>query len=72
MFVVLDVDKSQQISNLDRILWPPGLALLGNTMDDDVDQDELRSTPSFRYRWDVFLSFRGEDTCHGFTDRLYR
>ena len=41
-------------------------------MDDDVDEDELRATPSFRYRWDVFLSFRGEDTCHGFTDRLYR
>ncbi|KAK2636335.1 hypothetical protein Ddye_031127 [Dipteronia dyeriana] len=41
-------------------------------MDDDVDEDELRSTPSFRYRWDVFLSFRGEDTRHGFTDRLYR
>ncbi|KAK1548846.1 hypothetical protein Q3G72_021461 [Acer saccharum] len=41
-------------------------------MDDDVDEDELRSTPSFRYRWDVFLSFRGEDTCHGFTDRFYR
>ncbi|KAK1553240.1 hypothetical protein Q3G72_031426 [Acer saccharum] len=38
----------------------------------DDDEDELRSTPSFRYRWDVFLSFRGEDTRHGFTDRLYR
>ncbi|GMP94263.1 hypothetical protein CsSME_00043778 [Camellia sinensis var. sinensis] len=29
------------------------------------------STPSFRFRWDVFLSFRGEDTRHNFTGRLY-
>lgn len=29
-------------------------------------------SPSFRYRWDVFLSFRGEDTRHTITDRLYR
>ncbi|KAF5945305.1 hypothetical protein HYC85_015533 [Camellia sinensis] len=29
------------------------------------------STPAFRLRWDVFLSFRGEDTRDGFTDRLY-
>lgn len=27
--------------------------------------------PAFRLRWDVFLSFRGEDTRNGFTDRLY-
>ncbi|KAH7852299.1 hypothetical protein Vadar_023077 [Vaccinium darrowii] len=27
--------------------------------------------PAFRLRWDVFLSFRVEDTSHGFTDRLY-
>ncbi|KAH7845132.1 hypothetical protein Vadar_022446 [Vaccinium darrowii] len=27
--------------------------------------------PAFRLRWDVFLSFRVEDTRHGFTDRLY-
>ncbi|KAK9276102.1 hypothetical protein L1049_005633 [Liquidambar formosana] len=36
--------------------------------------DESSSTtppPAFRLRWDVFLSFRGEDTRHGFTDRLY-
>ncbi|KAL5761916.1 hypothetical protein ACOSP7_018180 [Xanthoceras sorbifolium] len=37
-------------------------------MDDD---DELRSSPPFRYRWDVFLSFRGEDTREEFTKRLY-
>ncbi|KAK1554654.1 hypothetical protein Q3G72_015307 [Acer saccharum] len=41
-------------------------------MDDVDEEEELRSSPSFRYRWDVFLSFRGEDTRHGFTDRLYR
>ncbi|XAR49157.1 hypothetical protein NMG60_11032251 [Bertholletia excelsa] len=29
------------------------------------------STPSFRLQWDVFLSFRGEDTRHGFTSRLH-
>ncbi|CAL5398885.1 unnamed protein product [Camellia sinensis] len=29
------------------------------------------STPAFRLRWDVFLSFRGDDTRDGFTDRLY-
>ncbi|KAH7834184.1 hypothetical protein Vadar_013513 [Vaccinium darrowii] len=32
---------------------------------------ENNVTPAFRLRWDVFLSFRGEDTRHGFTDRLY-
>ncbi|XP_019158108.1 PREDICTED: disease resistance protein TAO1-like [Ipomoea nil] len=40
-----------------------------------VDGDEWslasEATPSYRYQWDVFLSFRGEDTRHGFTDRLY-
>lgn len=30
------------------------------------------TTPtSFRLRWDVFLSFRGEDTRHGITHTLY-
>nr|GME17592.1 disease resistance protein TAO1-like [Ipomoea batatas] len=39
----------------------------------DGDEWSLASdgTPSYRYQWDVFLSFRGEDTRHGFTDRLY-
>ncbi|KAH7839890.1 hypothetical protein Vadar_010034 [Vaccinium darrowii] len=27
--------------------------------------------PAFRLRWDVFLSFKVEDTRHDFTDRLY-
>lgn len=34
--------------------------------------DEPQLSLSFRYKWDVFLSFRGEDTRHGFTDKLYR
>lgn len=34
--------------------------------------DDTSSTPSFRYRWDVFLSFRGEDTGHNFTESLYK
>ncbi|KAL6317014.1 hypothetical protein AAG906_026738 [Vitis piasezkii] len=29
------------------------------------------STSSFQWRWDVFLSFRGEDTRLNFTDHLY-
>ncbi|KAK4841330.1 hypothetical protein QYF36_002761 [Acer negundo] len=53
-----------------RVLWP-GLALLAKTIDDVDEGEELRSSPSFRYHWDVVLSFRGEDTRHGFTDRLY-
>ncbi|GFZ21559.1 transmembrane receptor [Actinidia rufa] len=32
---------------------------------------ENDSKPAFRLRWDVFLSFRGEDTRDGFTARLY-
>ncbi|RVW88913.1 TMV resistance protein N [Vitis vinifera] len=28
-------------------------------------------TSSFQWRWDVFLSFRGEDTRLNFTDHLY-
>ncbi|KAI8527221.1 hypothetical protein RHMOL_Rhmol12G0058800 [Rhododendron molle] len=35
------------------------------------NNDALPRAPGDRLRWDVFLSFRGEDTRHGFTDRLY-
>ncbi|XP_052196688.1 disease resistance protein RPV1-like isoform X3 [Diospyros lotus] len=31
----------------------------------------MESTPAFRLKWDVFLSFRGEDTRYGFTTDLY-
>ncbi|XP_058193286.1 disease resistance protein RPV1-like [Rhododendron vialii] len=38
-----------------------------------AENDEVSPpAPAFRLRWDVFLSFRGEDTRHGFTDRLYK
>ncbi|XP_031277699.1 toll/interleukin-1 receptor-like protein [Pistacia vera] len=40
-------------------------------MDDD-DDDDIYSTPSFRYRWDVFLSFKREDSRHNFTETLSR
>ncbi|XP_022733870.1 disease resistance protein TAO1-like [Durio zibethinus] len=37
-----------------------------------VNDSVVPSTPlSFRLRWDVFLSFRGEDTRHGITQKLY-
>ncbi|EEF42237.1 leucine-rich repeat containing protein, putative [Ricinus communis] len=39
---------------------------------DTYSDGDATSTPSFRYRWDVFLSFRGEDTRHTFTENLYR
>ncbi|XP_061348631.1 disease resistance protein Roq1-like [Gastrolobium bilobum] len=37
-------------------------------------QESLSSSSSFSYGWkyDVFLSFRGEDTRHGFTGNLYK
>ncbi|XP_061340225.1 TMV resistance protein N-like [Gastrolobium bilobum] len=37
-------------------------------------QESLLPSSSFSYRWkyDVFLSFRGEDTRHGFTGNLYK
>ena len=31
----------------------------------------MESTPAFRIKWDVFLSFRGEDTRYIFTNDLY-
>ncbi|XP_034700720.1 disease resistance protein RPV1-like isoform X1 [Vitis riparia] len=38
---------------------------------DVVVSTPTSSTTAFRHRWDVFLSFRGEDTRHNFTDHLY-
>lgn len=35
------------------------------------ERDDLESTPAFRYKWDVFLSFRGIDNGDGFTENLY-
>ncbi|KAI8527224.1 hypothetical protein RHMOL_Rhmol12G0059100 [Rhododendron molle] len=35
------------------------------------NNDASPPAPADRLRWDVFLSFRGEDTRHGFTDRPY-
>ncbi|XP_027152563.1 disease resistance protein TAO1-like [Coffea eugenioides] len=41
-------------------------------MEEEEEDQFSRSTPSaLRLRWDVFLSFRGEDTRDNFTDRLY-
>lgn len=34
--------------------------------------DGDKAPASFKFRWDVFLSFSGEDTRHGFTARLKR
>ncbi|CAL5428946.1 unnamed protein product [Camellia sinensis] len=41
------------------------------SMAEDGDSEWSTTTPSFRFRWDVFLSFRGEDTGQKFTGRLY-
>ncbi|XP_056165999.1 disease resistance protein RPV1-like isoform X1 [Syzygium oleosum] len=38
-------------------------------MDDPQEDDAMLSS---RFRYDVFLSFRGADTCHGIVDRLHR
>ncbi|KAF3973228.1 hypothetical protein CMV_003337 [Castanea mollissima] len=41
-------------------------------MEDDDAAYNIPSTPgAFRLQWDVFLSFRGEDTRHTFTSNLY-
>ncbi|KAL2559604.1 transmembrane receptor [Forsythia ovata] len=38
----------------------------------EESDDDSESTPAaFRLKWDVFLSFRGEDTRNNFTDLLY-
>ncbi|XP_027153974.1 disease resistance protein TAO1 [Coffea eugenioides] len=44
---------------------------MGDEDDDAAWFSSSNSTPSYRFRWDVFLSFRGEDTRHNFTERLY-
>ncbi|XP_041010865.1 disease resistance protein RPV1-like [Juglans microcarpa x Juglans regia] len=38
----------------------------------DEDAVSVSSTSTFRLRWDVFLSFRGEDTRNTFTNTLYK
>ncbi|CAL5431192.1 unnamed protein product [Camellia sinensis] len=40
-------------------------------MAEDGDSEWSTTTPSFRFRWDVFLSFRGVDTRKKFTVPLY-
>ncbi|CAI9768040.1 unnamed protein product [Fraxinus pennsylvanica] len=40
-------------------------------MEESDDFSESTPAAAFRLKWDVFLSFRGEDTRNGFTDRLY-
>ncbi|KAL9678821.1 hypothetical protein QQ045_016672 [Rhodiola kirilowii] len=39
---------------------------------DGEESESYDEIPSFRYRYDAFLSFRGEDTRHTFTARLYK
>ncbi|XP_041011282.1 disease resistance protein RPV1-like [Juglans microcarpa x Juglans regia] len=38
----------------------------------DEDAVSISSTSTLRLRWDVFLSFKGEDTRHTFTNTLYK
>ncbi|XP_055810182.1 disease resistance protein RPV1-like isoform X2 [Solanum dulcamara] len=37
----------------------------------DDEAEAWSMTSGHRFRWDLFLSFRGEDTRHGFTEKLY-
>ncbi|XP_043725036.1 disease resistance protein RPV1-like [Telopea speciosissima] len=37
-----------------------------------VEESQEEYLPSLVFRWDVFLSFRGADTRHNFTDSLYK
>ncbi|WMV28561.1 hypothetical protein MTR67_021946 [Solanum verrucosum] len=37
----------------------------------DDEAEAWSMTSGHRFRWDIFLSFRGEDTRHGFTEKLY-
>ncbi|KAF8407994.1 hypothetical protein HHK36_007134 [Tetracentron sinense] len=50
-------------------------AFPGRKPDGEMDDEDCSSTstssPSFKFRSDVFVSFRGEDTRHNFIDRLY-
>ncbi|KAG2707346.1 hypothetical protein I3760_05G144600 [Carya illinoinensis] len=45
---------------------------MNTAKDMDEDAAAVSSTSTFRLRWDVFLSFRGEDTRHTFTHNLYK
>ncbi|MCD9637564.1 hypothetical protein HAX54_020931, partial [Datura stramonium] len=36
-----------------------------------ADEEAWSLTSGHRFHWDIFLSFRGEDTRHGFTEKLY-
>ena len=40
--------------------------------DDDISSSTLPHVGGFRLRWDVFLSFRGEDTRETITKNLYK
>ncbi|CAI9768036.1 unnamed protein product [Fraxinus pennsylvanica] len=40
-------------------------------MEESTDFSESTPAAAFRLKWDVFLSFRGEDTRNNFTDHLY-
>ncbi|TMW96153.1 hypothetical protein EJD97_007822 [Solanum chilense] len=40
-------------------------------MADEEKEEAWSMTSGHRFRWDIFLSFRGEDTRHGFTGKLY-
>ncbi|KAL3511208.1 hypothetical protein ACH5RR_030609 [Cinchona calisaya] len=46
--------------------------MAAHTTDDETTySSSSNSTPSYRFKWDVFLSFRGEDTRHNFIQLLY-
>nr|XP_033516124.1 toll/interleukin-1 receptor-like protein isoform X2 [Nicotiana tomentosiformis] len=37
----------------------------------EEEEETWSLTSGHRFNWDIFLSFRGEDTRHGFTNKLY-
>ncbi|XP_016514911.1 uncharacterized protein LOC107831644 [Nicotiana tabacum] len=37
----------------------------------EEEEETWSLTSGHRFHWDIFLSFRGEDTRHGFTNKLY-
>ncbi|KAF5449756.1 hypothetical protein F2P56_030169 [Juglans regia] len=47
-------------------------SLTNSAKEMDVNAVSVPSAADFRHRWDVFLSFRGEDTRHEFTHDLYK